>query len=80
MFKNQLKNEFYYRISLRYISDVGKINFPAKINYRIKLFLQTDMGKLFESRKPLATNATIPEPDTQIILQKHHLCNLSRFY
>ena len=24
LFKNQLKNEFYYRISLRYISDIGK--------------------------------------------------------
>ena len=39
LFKNQLKNEFIYRIPLRFISDIGKINFPTKIDYRIKLFL-----------------------------------------
>ena len=70
MSKNQLKNEFIYRIPLRYISDIGKINFSTKIDYRIKLFLETDMGKLFESRKPLAENAAIPEPDAQIIFTK----------
>ena len=70
LFKNQLKNEFIYRIPLRYISDIGKINFPTKIDYRIKLFLETDMGKLFESRKPLAANTAIPNPDAQIIFTK----------
>ena len=70
LFKNQLKNEFIYRIPLRYISDIGKINFPTKIDYRIKLFLESNMGKLFESRKPLAANAAIPEPDGQIIFTK----------
>ena len=54
-----LKNVYVYRIPLRYFSDVGKINFPTKIDYRIKLFLETNMEKLFESRKPLAANATI---------------------
>ena len=38
LFKNQLKNEFVYRIPLRYFSDIGKINFPTKIDYRIKFF------------------------------------------
>ena len=80
LFKNQLKNEFIYRIPLRYISDIGKTNFPTKIDYRIKLFLESNMGKLFESRKPLAANAAIPEPDGQLFLQKRHLCNMSRFY
>ena len=50
LFKNQLKNEFVYRIPLRYFSDIGKINFPTKIDYRIKVFLKTSMNKLFESR------------------------------
>ena len=40
-----------YRIPLRHFSDIGKINFPTKIDYRIKLFLETDMEKLFKSRK-----------------------------
>ena len=53
LFQKQLQNEFIYRISLRYFSDVGKINFPTKIDYRIKLFLETDIERLFESRKAL---------------------------
>ena len=39
LFKEQLKNEYVYRIPLRYFSDNGKIIFPTKIDYRIKLFL-----------------------------------------
>ena len=70
MFKEQLKDEFIYRIPLRYFSDIGKINFPTKIDYRIKLFLETQTGKLFESRKPLAANAAIPDPDADIIFMK----------
>ena len=70
LFKNQLKNEFVYRISLRYFSDIGKINFPTKIYYRIKLFLETNMEKLFESRKSLAANTAIPSVDAEIIFTK----------
>ena len=40
-FSNQLQNEHVYRIPLRYFSDIGKINFPTKIDYRIKLFLES---------------------------------------
>ena len=70
MFQNQFKKEFFYRIPLRYFSDIGKINFPTKIDYRIKLFLETDMDKLFESRKILAANSAIPEVDAEIILTR----------
>ena len=70
MFKNQLKKEYIYRIPLRYFSDIGKINFPTKIDYRIKLFLETDIGKLFEYRKPLAANTAIPDPDAEIIFTR----------
>ena len=38
LFQNQLKKEYVYRIPLRYFSDIGKINFPTKIDYRIKPF------------------------------------------
>ena len=38
LFHDQLSEEFVYRIPLRYFSDIGKINFPTKIDYRIKLF------------------------------------------
>ena len=67
-FKEQLKNEFVYRIPLRYFSYIGKINFPTKIDYRIKLFLETNMGKFLESRKVLAANTAIPDIDAEILL------------
>ena len=70
MFQSQLKNEFVYRIPLRYFSDIGKINFPTKIDYRIKMFLETNMDNLFESKKVLAANAAIPEVDAEIIFTK----------
>ena len=50
-FQNQLKNEFVYRIPLRYFTDLGKIYFPLKIDFRIKCHLKTEMKKLFEPRK-----------------------------
>ena len=71
LFQDQLADEYVYRIPLRYFSELGKINFPTKIDYRIKLFLETDMNKLFESRKVLAsTTTTIPSAETEIIFTK----------
>ena len=70
LFQNQLKKEFIYRIPLKLFSDIGKINFPTKIDYRIKLFLETNMERLFESRKALATNAKILEVDAEIIFTR----------
>ena len=71
LFSSQLKNEFVYRIPLRYFSDIGKINFPTKIDYRIKLFLETNMAKLFESRKVLASTTTTPStPDAEILFTR----------
>ena len=71
LFHNQLADEFVYRIPLRYFSDIGKINFPTKIDYRIKLFLETDITRLFESRKVLASTTTsAPAPDAEIIFTR----------
>ena len=69
-FLAMLKNEHVYRIPLRYFTDLGKINFPTKIDYRIKLHLETEMKKLFESRKVLASGTAIPAPDAKIIFTK----------
>ena len=55
---------------LRYFSDIGKINFPTKVDYRIKLFLETNMDKLFESRKVLAANSAIPDVDAQMLFAR----------
>ena len=70
LFKDQLNDGHVYRIPLRYFSDICKINFPTKTDYRIKLFLETKMEKLFESRKMLTATAAIPCADAQIIFTK----------
>ena len=69
-FQDQLKNEYVYRIPLRYFTDLGKINFPVKIDFRIKCHLETKMKRLLESTKVLASTATIPSPDAKIIFTK----------
>ena len=71
LFSDHIADEFVYRIPLRYFSDIGKINFPTKIDYRIKLFLETNIAKLFKSRKVLAsTTTTPPAPDAEIIFTR----------
>ena len=71
LFHDQLADEFIYRIPLRYFSDIGKINFPTKIDYRIKMFLETDMKRLFESRKVLAASTTsAAAPDAEILFTR----------
>ena len=44
-FQNQLKNEFVFRVPLRCFRDVEKINFPHKIDLRIRCHLETDTKK-----------------------------------
>ena len=68
-FQNQLKNEYVYRIPLRCLTDLGKINFPVKIDFRIKCHLETEMKRLFESKKVLASTVA-PAPDAKIIFTK----------
>ena len=70
--------------TLRYFTDLGKINFPLKIDFRIKFHLETDMKRLFESKKVLDANLDIPSPDAKIIFTKapfiqyeHQLLNKS---
>ena len=53
LFGDQLESEFIYRVPLRYFSDIGKINFPTKIDYRIKLF---------ESKNVLVSTVKTPPP------------------
>ena len=46
-FQDQLKNEYVYRVPLKYFSDIGNINFPVKIDFRIKCHLETEIKKPF---------------------------------
>ena len=50
-FRNQLKDKYVYRIPLKYICDIEEINFPTKVDMKIRLTFETDMIKLFESDK-----------------------------
>ena len=70
LFQNELKKEYVCRIPLRYLSDIGKTNFPTKIDYRIKLFLETELEKLFESKGVIASTAAIPAADAQIFFTR----------
>ena len=55
---------------MRYFTDLGKTNFPTKIDYRVELHLEKEMKKLFQSRKVLALGSAIPTPDVKIIFTK----------
>ena len=57
-FKDQLKNEYVYRIPLRYFRDIGKINFPVKIDFKIRCHLEADMKRLFVSKKKVTSIGT----------------------
>ena len=50
-FQDMLKSEYVYRAPLRYFGYIGKVNFPLKIDFKIKCQLETDMKKFFESKK-----------------------------
>ena len=69
-FKIIIKNEHVFRIPLRYFTDLGKINFPTKIDFRVKVHLEKDMKRLFEPRKVLASRSALPTPDLKIIFTK----------
>ena len=70
-FQNQLKNEFVYRIPLRYFTLLGKINFPLKTDFRINCHLEADLKKLSESKKLYNPTDTIPRTlDAKILFIK----------
>ena len=63
--------KFVYRILLRSFTDLVKINFPLKVDFRIKCHLETDMKKQFESKKLYNQTDSIPTaPDAKIIFRK----------
>ena len=44
----QIDDKYVYRIPLKYFCSLRKINFPTKIDMKIRLTLETEMKKLFE--------------------------------
>ena len=60
-FVDAVNNEKVYRIPLRYFCNLGKINYPVKINLKITCLLETD---IFELKKK---SAVVGTPDAKII-------------
>ena len=77
LFREQLKNKIVYRIPLRYFTNIGKVNFPLKIDFKIKCDLETDMKKLFKSKKRVSA---IGVPDAKIIFTKAPFVQYELFY
>ena len=68
-FQNQIKNEYVYRIPLKYLSDVGLVNQCFKFNTKYILTLRTDMQRLFQTNENRATNALLTSVDASIVFR-----------
>ena len=49
-FADQIDSKYVYRITLKYLCDLGKISVLTKIDLKIRCMLQTNMKQLFESK------------------------------
>ena len=65
-FSAQLQNKFFYRIPLRYLCDSGKINFPTKVDMKIRCTLETDI-KNYLNQNQVTNIGTL---DVQIVMLK----------
>lgn len=61
-FVDVINNEKVCRIPLRYFCNLGKINYPVKINLKITCLLETDIKNLFELKKK---SAVVGTPDAK---------------
>ena len=52
-FTNLTNETNVYRIPLRFLCNIGLVNFPVKLDMKIICTLVTNMNKLFESAKKL---------------------------
>ena len=75
-FQDQLKNEFIYRIPLRYFSDIGETIFPLQIDFKIKCQVEVEMKKHFESKKKVSA---IGASEAKIIFLKAPFIHYAQF-
>ena len=50
-FANQIYSKYVHRIPIKHLCNLGKINFPTKIDLKICCMLHTNIKRLFESKK-----------------------------
>ena len=65
-FQDQLKEEYVYRIPLKYLCDLGLINQCFKFNTKYIPSLETDIQKLFEKNRNQAAGALPRAVDADI--------------
>ena len=69
-FQNQLKTDYFYRIPLKYICNLGKVNQPIRFNTKWRITFEQDMQRLFETNTNLGAAAGLPDTiDAKIILK-----------
>ena len=69
-FQNQLKTDYFYRIPLKYICNLGKVNQPIRFNTKWRIPFEQDMQRLFEANTNLGAAAGLPDTvDAKIILK-----------
>ena len=69
-FQNQLKTDYYYRIPLKYICNLGLVNQPIRFNTKWRITFEQDMQRLFESKINQGAAAGLPDTvDAKIILK-----------
>lgn len=66
----QIDSKYIYRVPLKYFCNVGKINFP-RIDLKIRCRLQTEMKKLFESKKNVTAIGAPDVQNSHILLMKN---------
>ena len=68
-FHDMLRGDHVYRVPLKCFTDIRKINFPLRIDLRLKLHLGTEMKKLFQLIQ-FINGAAAVDPDAKIIFTK----------
>ena len=69
-FHDQLENNYWYRIPIKFLCDIGFVNTPIKFNTKWRLTFEINMQKSFESKTNQAAGAGYPDTvDAKIILE-----------
>lgn len=63
-FTNLINQQNTCRVPLKFLTNIGLVNHPIKFDTKIICTLETDLKKVFESNKQVAT---VTAPDAQII-------------
>ena len=65
---DQLQDEYYYMILLRFLCDLGLVNQPVKFNTKWLITFEQDYQKLFETKANQVNDALPTSVDAKIIL------------